>query len=183
MADTLVERITGQTTARDVNVEVQVLVPVEALIDPSSPLPAEIPGYGPIPVDLALTGNGRKTLRRLLTRNGVVIGGDSRQRTFTGTLARFISARDGNRCTEPYCDAPIRQHDHIITWADGGLTAFDNGRGLCEFHNYVRNGRGWNVHREGDTITTTTPTGAQYSYVIGTTARKASTQRGRWHAD
>ena len=51
MADTLTERITGQARAEDVNVEVQVVVPLEALVDPDSPLPAEIPGHGPVPAD------------------------------------------------------------------------------------------------------------------------------------
>src|SRR5215212_788502 len=52
MADTLVERLTGQATAEDVDIAVHIMVPVEALLDPNCPLPAEIPGYGPVPVDL-----------------------------------------------------------------------------------------------------------------------------------
>ena len=183
MADTFVELITGQAVASDVNVEVQVLVPLEALLDPASPLPAEIPGFGPIDLDLIATSEGRKALRRLITRDGIVIGGDSRQRFFTGNLARFLRARDGNRCSEPYCDAPIREFDHIERWADGGCTEFDNGRGLCTFHNHVREGRDWGVRRVGNVITTTTPTGAKYEYVIGTTARKASTERKRRQPD
>ncbi len=70
MADTLVERVTGQATAYDVNVQVQVVVPIEALVDPDSPLPAEIPGHGPVPVDLLATTTGRKAWRRFVTRNG-----------------------------------------------------------------------------------------------------------------
>ena len=35
MADTLVERITGQATAADVKVELQIMMPLDALIDPS----------------------------------------------------------------------------------------------------------------------------------------------------
>ena len=53
MADTLVERLTGQATATDVNAELQIMMPLEALIDPHSNKPATIPGYGPLPVDLA----------------------------------------------------------------------------------------------------------------------------------
>ena len=34
MADTLVERVTGQATATDVNVEVGIVIPVDALLDP-----------------------------------------------------------------------------------------------------------------------------------------------------
>ena len=60
MADTLTERITGQARATDVNVQVQVVVPVEALVDPDSPLPAEIPGHGPVPVSLLATTAGKK---------------------------------------------------------------------------------------------------------------------------
>jgi hypothetical protein len=142
LADTLVERLTGQTTAGDVNVEVQVLMPVETLLDPNSPLPAQVAGHGPIPADIArellATTAGKKSLRRLVTRDGIVIGGDSRRRNFDGALETFIRARDGNRCTAPYCDAPIKHIDHMNRWADGGRTEFTNGRGYCEFHNYVR---------------------------------------------
>ena len=142
LADTLVERVTGQTTAADVAVEVQILMPVEALLDPNSPLPAEIAGHGPVPGDVArellTTTAGRKTFRRLVTRDGIVIGGDSRRRIFDGALESFIRARDGNRCTAPYCDAPIRHIDHKERWSDGGRTTFVNGGGLCEFHNHAR---------------------------------------------
>jgi hypothetical protein len=142
LADTLVERVTGQATAGDVNVEVQVVVPVESLLDPDNPLPAQIAGHGPVPAriarELLTTTAGKKTLRRLVTRDGIVIGGDSRRRAFDGVLETFIRARDGNRCTAPYCDAPIRHIDHKERWADGGRTTFTNGGGLCEFHNHAR---------------------------------------------
>jgi hypothetical protein len=142
LVDTLVERLTGQATAGDVAVEVQVVVPVEALLDPDSPLAADIAGHGPIPADivrnLLATTAGKKAFRRLVTRDGIVIGGDSRRRAFDGVLETFIRARDGNRCTAPYCDAPIRHIDHKERWADGGRTEFGNGRGYCEFHNHAR---------------------------------------------
>ncbi|MGI5132159.1 DUF222 domain-containing protein [Pseudonocardia sp. CA-107938] len=156
MADTLVERLTGQAQAEDIDVQVQIIVPFESLLDPDSPLPAEVPGHGPIPADIVRTGAGRKTFRRIVTRDGIVIGGDSVQRTFTGVLADLIKIRDGGRCTAPYCDAPIRHIDHIERWRDGGRTEFDNGRGLCEFHNHLRE--------------------------IGTTASRPHKQRKRRHA-
>ncbi|MFG1635079.1 HNH endonuclease [Pseudonocardia alni] len=162
LADTLVERVTGQTTATAVNLEVQVTVPVQALLDPTSPLPAEIPGLGPVPADLLATSDGTKALRRLLTDHGLVIGGDSRRRTSTGLLATLVRARAQNRCTEPYYDAPIRHLDHIHRTADGGRTELDNGRGVCEFHNHVREQPGWHVARGPAGVTTTTPTGHTY---------------------
>ncbi|MFL6046008.1 MAG: DUF222 domain-containing protein, partial [Propionibacteriaceae bacterium] len=71
MADTLVERLTGQTTAADVNLELQIMMPLQTLLDPSSATPAMIPGYGPLPTDLArdilITSQGRKWWRRLFT--------------------------------------------------------------------------------------------------------------------
>ncbi|GAA3229796.1 HNH endonuclease signature motif containing protein [Pseudonocardia petroleophila] len=181
MADALVERLTGQATARDVNVEIQVVVPVEALVDADSPLPAEVPGHGPVPVELLTTGDGRRTWRRLITRDGVVIGGDSRSRLFTGRLAALIRARDGHRCREPYCDAPIRHIDHIRRWKDGGTTEFTNGRGLCAFHNHVREIAGWRAEVVGEKVTTTTPTGAVHHAEIAPAAGRPSTARPGQH--
>jgi hypothetical protein len=68
----------------------------------------------------------------------VIIGGESRSRGYRGSLAKRIDARDGGRCTAPYCDAPIRRHDHRLRHSRGGPTSFDNGRGRCAFHNHVR---------------------------------------------
>jgi hypothetical protein len=95
MADTLVERLTGQTAAVDVNVELQIMMPLEALLDPHSNRPATIPGYGPLPADLArnilITSKGRKAWRRLFTapasgkgRSGPIVGGDPARRHFDG---------------------------------------------------------------------------------------------------
>ena len=49
LADTLVERLTGQACAGDVAVEVQVVIPVEALLDPDSAAPPRSPGTDPSP--------------------------------------------------------------------------------------------------------------------------------------
>lgn len=92
-----------------------------------------------------------------------MIGGDSRKRTFTGLLATLVRARAGHRCTEPYCDAPVRHLDHIERAADGGPTTSENGRGGCQFHNHVREEPDWHVARAPDgTVATTTPTGHTY---------------------
>lgn len=119
MADVLVERVTGKATAGAVDVEVQVVVPVEALVDPDSPLPAEIPGHGPVPVELLATVTGRKTWRRLMTRTGVVVDGDRRARKFSKFLDILIRARDRYRCSELHCDAPTA----TSTTSTGGSTA------------------------------------------------------------
>ncbi|MFR9801253.1 HNH endonuclease [Pseudonocardia sp. RS010] len=138
MADTLVERLTGTApTAPMATVEIQVLVPLDTLVAADGPLPVELPGFGPVPAEF-LVEPGRCTWRRLITEDGVVIGADSRRRTFTGVLADVIRSRDRGRCTAPHCDAPIQHLDHLHRWSEGGRTTLDNGAGRCAFHNLVR---------------------------------------------
>ncbi len=69
MADTLVERVTGHATAADVPVQVGIVVPMAALLDPADTAAAdtadtaaadtgavaEVSGYGPIPAGIART--------------------------------------------------------------------------------------------------------------------------------
>jgi hypothetical protein len=175
-ADTLVERLTGQATAGDVDVDVQIMMPLDNLLDPDHAAPAEIAGFGSIPAGLAdeIIGRsrGRRWWRRLFTtpaRDGdgaIIVGGDPAARRFTGWLAKLISLRDGC-CREPFCTAPIRHLDHIIPVRDGGPTSFENGRGVCEHHNYLREVPGWHIKTvnepgERHTTVTTTPTGHHY---------------------
>lgn len=126
MADTLVERITGQAAAADVQAEVAIVVPVDALVRPDAGSTAEVVGYGPIPAALAkdvLAGaRGRRWWRRLFAApHDGVTGGDPARRCFDGTLAALLGYRDGGRCREPFCDAtrpPGRPHRSApVRWA------------------------------------------------------------------
>ena len=147
MADTLVERLTGQACAADVNLEVELLMPWDLLLDPLAPGSALIPGMGPLPGqlarDLVLSNRGLKWWRRLFTRpttdgNGqLIIGGDPRRRRFDGWLKQLIRLRD-QTCRDPFCEAAIRHLDHIRPHRVGGLTDLVNGRGECERGNQVR---------------------------------------------
>jgi hypothetical protein len=79
-------------------------------------------------------------------------------------MADLITARD-RHCRDPFWTAPIRHHDHIVRFADGGATTATNGRGLCERGNYVRELPGWTVRlvdADSHTVRTTTPTGHSY---------------------
>jgi hypothetical protein len=179
MGDTLVERVTGQAAAGDVQAEVAIVVPVDALTDPDAGNAAEMVGHGPIPAVLArdiLAGSrGRKWWRRLFTApHGGVVGGDSSRRCFDGTLAALAGYRDGDRCREAFCDAPARQVDHIVAYRDGGPTSFGNGRAVCVRSNQAREMPGWAVRLVHDglgeqphTVTTTTPTGHIYTSRAG----------------
>jgi hypothetical protein len=146
---------------------------------PNKPDPAVIPGYGPLPGELArdimANSQGRKWWRRLFTApssastgSGPIVGGDPTRRLFDGWLAKLIRLRD-QTCRDPYCDAPIQHLDHIIRYTDGGPTTFENGRGTCARGNHVREMPGWHINvidagRLGrpHTIHVTTPTGHHY---------------------
>ena len=174
MADTLVERLTGQATATDVNVELHLVMPIDALLDSSDPTAALLDGYGPLPTELArdilLSSKGRKWWRRLYAEpyGGPIIGGDPFRRQFDGFLRKLIMLRD-RVCRDPYCDAPIRHIDHIQRFAEGGLTIYLNGRGSCERGNYVREMPDWKIEPISSgldgprhTVKITTPTGHSY---------------------
>ena len=67
----MVELLTGQTQAGDINVEVQLTMPLDTLTDPAKPATATLGGYGPLPADLArdliTNSQGQKWWRRLFT--------------------------------------------------------------------------------------------------------------------
>ncbi|MGX1162479.1 HNH endonuclease [Arthrobacter sp. SLBN-100] len=105
-------------------------------------------------------------LRRLYTAPGTgeLLAMDSKARLFPAALRRFIQARDAT-CRTPYCDAPIRHHDHVVPWHSGGTTSVANAAGLCEACNHTKENLGWTVFpRPGPrhTILYRTPTGHTY---------------------
>jgi hypothetical protein len=174
MADTLVERLTGQTTASDVPVEINLVMTADTLLKPTRPggtEPAHLDGYGPLPApvarELALgtpttTEDGADSaprwIRRLFTHpdTGQLIAMESRRRTFAPAQRRYLQVQD-QWCRTPYCDAPIRHADHIRPADHGGPTHLHNGRGLCEACNYTNQTPGWHSQ-----IEITTPTGHRY---------------------
>ena len=175
MADTLVERVTGRCATVPTPIAVNLVLSDETLLG-GGDAPADICGYGPIPAAVARNmiasaatdRRSRATLRRLYTHPaaGALVAMESRARLFPPGLAAFIGLRD-QRCRTPYCDAPIRHRDHAQPWADGGPTTADNGLGLCEQCNYVKENAGWTVRTNVDEAHThtalfTTPTGKTY---------------------
>jgi hypothetical protein len=149
------------------------------LIDPQRNTAATIPGYGPLPGDLArnilITSQGRKWWRRLFTAptgltdsTGPIVGGDPARQHFGGRLAQLIKLRD-QTCRSPHCDAPIRHIDHSTRHTEGGPTSYTNGRGTCARCNYAREAPGWHLnvinyglHDGPHKIIITTPTGHHY---------------------
>jgi Domain of unknown function (DUF222) len=170
MADTLVERVLGRS-GEVLPVHVELVVSDDVLLG-TSDRPAHLPGYGPVPAELGrelakvAADHGLATLRRLYSGSSSrqLVAMDSRSRRFPAGLARFIRLRD-QVCRVPWCDAPIRHGDHTQPFANGGDTSSDNGAGLCEACNYVKEACGWSVRviaTDPHTIEIRTPTGQTY---------------------
>jgi hypothetical protein len=150
MADTFVQRITGQATATAVPVEINLVVDLDALLGAGDE-PAHVDGYGPIPAgiarELAANSDAAVWLRRLFRKRGRLIAMESKRRCFTPAQQKFIRLRD-HYCRTPWCEAPIRHTDHITPAESGGRTHVDNGQGLCEACNYAKQSVGWNTVRK-----------------------------------
>lgn len=189
MADTLVERATGQAAPDDVPIELQLVMTDRTLLAGDDE-PAHVQGYGTVPAQWArelvtrrLAGSVAEGCvgvwaRRLFThpRTGQLVAMDSRRRTVPAGLARYITTRD-QICRTPWCDAPIRHVDHVVTHAEGGQTAEGNLQGYCEACNYAKQAPGWHARALGSAaragpageltvgrhvVQTTTPTGHEY---------------------
>ena len=202
MADTLVERVTGQAAADSVPVEVDLVMTDTTLFnlgnhnhpdpdyegegegyrvagadprrDAGADEPAQLNGYGPIPAELArrlvLAADDTTPVwvRRLYRHpdTGALVAMDSRRRLFPTGLRRFLVLRD-QTCRTPWCDAPVRHTDHVVAADDGGPTSADNGQGMCEACNQVKQMPGWQARAApngaGHVVNTTTPTGHTYT--------------------
>jgi uncharacterized protein DUF222/HNH endonuclease len=169
MADTLVERVTGQSRADAVPVEVSVVMPHDALLTDHSE-PAVLEGYGPLPAAFArawlrdLPADAEAWVRRLYEHpvTGRLVTMDSRRRRFGGRHRALLVHRD-QRCRTPWCGAPIRHLDHVQPHTSGGGTSTGNAQGLCEACNQVKEAAGWRARgTPSGRVETTTPTGHTY---------------------
>ncbi|WP_422115620.1 HNH endonuclease [Brachybacterium sp. UNK5269] len=158
-ADVLVDALVGQRQGSEpVTLDIGVIITDRALIHPGAGELAQIEGYGAAPVEVlreelrgalgaalidqadeALGSDGpalRAVLRRLYThpRTEELVAVEARARAFPPALARFIRWRD-QICRGPFCDAAIRQCDHVRPHASGGPTSLDNAQGLCALCN------------------------------------------------
>ena len=173
-ADTLVERVTGQSHANGTPLLVNLVMTDRTLMQGDSE-PAYLNGYGTIPAGYArylVTGDPNLSpkeskaqvwIRRLFTApsSGELVAMESSKRILPKQLKRMIAIRD-QFCRTPYCDAPIRHYDHVQQVAMGGRTTAVNGDGRCAWCNYTKETEGWServVDGLRHTIEITTPSG------------------------
>ncbi len=174
MADLLVERLTGQTHADQVPVCLDVVISDEALLGAGHE-PALIPGHGPVPAqiarELAAAGLGAADTVQSWVRTlyadptGRLVALTSKRRLVCDGLADFLNLRDQGICRTPWCDAPVRHRDHVVTVLHHGPTDDTNTQGLCEACNYAKQADGWSqatLTADRHTVETTTPTGHRH---------------------
>ncbi|OBC04646.1 HNH endonuclease [Mycobacterium sp. 852013-50091_SCH5140682] len=174
MADTVYERVTGRPADQPVPIELN-LVMADTTLAGDDDAPAWVGNYGPVPAGFARTlvtdtttaAEVKATLRRLYRhpRSGQLVAMESQARLFPKGLATLLDLRD-QTCRTPFCNAPIRHHDHATPKHHGGPTSALNGLGTCEACSYTKEAPDWSVTtQETDGIHTaeyTTPTGAVY---------------------
>ena len=172
MADTLVERVTGQAVAAGVPVEVHLVMTDATLLarrrrarrpgrrrpDPRAGRPRPDPRHRD--ADGLAAPALHPPRRRDAGRDGLPAPRVPR------TAAPAALVRD-QYCRTSWCGAPVRHADHVTAWADGGATSEANGQGLCEACNYAKQAPGWHARPgpdgAGDLVETTTPTGHTYT--------------------
>jgi hypothetical protein len=172
MADLLVQRLTGQATATDVPVEINLVMSEDTLLACADE-PAHLDGYGALPAQRArelILSAGDCTpmwIRRLFTRpvSGDLVALESKRRQFTPAQRRYLRLRD-QTCRTPWCEAPIRHADHITAVERGGRTTTTNGRGTCAACNYTKQAAGWQTRVAGNRVPheveIVAPTGHRY---------------------
>ncbi|MFC9357362.1 HNH endonuclease [Rhodococcus sp. NPDC057014] len=174
MADLLFDRGTGASVADGVPVAVNLVLSDETLLAGGHEA-AHMQGFGTVPAGIAwqlvadaIDGDTETSLRRVYAcpQTGALTAMEAQSRTFPKSLRKLIDLRD-QTCRTPWCDAPIRHHDHIRSHGKSGATSADNGSGLCEACNYAKESDGWTarpVHKPDRThlIDLGTPTGHHY---------------------
>ncbi|GAA1389692.1 hypothetical protein GCM10009613_29100 [Pseudonocardia kongjuensis] len=149
-----------------VSVRINVTVPLEALLGRSEG-PAELAGYGPLPVSdaRALAFDPACVWYRLLTDPaGHVVHRDTTAYRPGAALAELVRARHG-RCAHPGCRVPAHRCDldHVVPHdprTGAGPTSADNLHPLCRSHHVLKHLPGWRTVLMPDGTTEwTTPSG------------------------
>jgi len=170
MADTLVERVTGQTTATAVPVQVHLVLPDRVLLGQAEDA-AELHGYGPIPRRARPRAHPRRVRAHELAAAPRHHPGYRPPRrdglTGLGVPRRNRPADPAPRPGLPHAVVrrPGAHVDHVQAHQDGGPTNETNGQGLCESCNHAKQAAGWHSRiRPGrrHEMETTTPTGHTY---------------------
>ncbi len=177
MADLMVERLTGDKPAEGGGVNLDIIISDHSLLGGGNE-PAVLPGAPGAPtlpaqvarqvIAHALDSQATSWIRSVYADpSGRLVAMTTRRRFAVAGLADFLLIRDQGICRTPWCDAPVREHDHITPAAESGQTTEDNTQGLCQACNHTKQADGWTQTTVDDpsgrhTVETTTPTGHRH---------------------
>ena len=109
----------------------------------------EIPGIGPIPVEVARRLAVDSILSVLVTDGVDVTAVAHVGRTIPAAVRRALLERD-QMCAVPGCDiSEALEIDHIDPLVQGGITTLDNLVRLCHWHHYLKTHQGHRIERSG----------------------------------
>jgi uncharacterized protein DUF222 len=98
----------------------------------------EIPGIGPIPVATGRELASDAVLKAFVTKGSDVTSVAHVGRTIAARVRTALEARDP-MCVVPGCDIRLGlEIDHIVPFAEGGLSTLANLARLCSFHHYLK---------------------------------------------
>jgi len=148
--------INGWPTTNGTPLKPRVVVTIPALQMLANPkcAMADLEGYGPIPMGVALQiANDAPSIIPMLTDpfSGAVMDVGRKRYKPTRVLKEFLRARD-QHCCYPGCrrTADTSEVDHVEAWETGGHTARENTELLCKQHQMFKHALGWKVTNRPD---------------------------------
>lgn len=132
--------------------------------------PGEIPGYGPVPPELARTLAADRDWTRWTTEptTGHLLDRCARTYRPSDRMRRHIAATH-RHCTFPGCHRPAEQcdTDHRVTFRSGGDTVVINLGPLCRQHHNAKTHGRWRLRYDPGTATTTWTSPLGHTYTTG----------------
>jgi hypothetical protein len=114
---------------------------------------SEIPGVGPIPVAAARRFLNDAIVKVIFSKGADITAVAHVGRTIPARLRTALEERDPT-CVVPDCD--VRKGleiDHVIPYAEGGLTTLANTARMCRWHHYLKTHQGYRLARDSGTWT------------------------------
>jgi hypothetical protein len=110
----------------------------------------EIPGIGPIPVEVARRLAVDSILSVLVTDGVDVTAVAHAGRTIPASVRRALLERD-QTCAVPGCDiGEALEIDHIVPVVEGGITTLSNLVRLCHWHHYLKTHQRHRIERSAN---------------------------------
>jgi hypothetical protein len=107
----------------------------------------EIPGVGPVPVDIARDLLGDALLRLVITDGVDVLTAVHAGRLASDVQRTAIEVRQRGRCARPTCGRAIAEVDHVTGWTITGATSLSDLAGLCRFDHLAKTHHGHRYRR------------------------------------